>query len=261
MAGCGIGYVGLSSPTYLTIKSVKFGPRGPTSESSQANSLHRTAMATRKASSRRHQKSEYPDRILNAAARIFAERPYASVSMDDIARAAKTTKSVIYYYFESKADLILLLSEQTLDESLAWLNEAFASDGTPLQRLRQVLWVHTKTVCDDHRKRSLDARTGDLRGLDVERVRVRAVQAKRLKYFSLIQRLFDEAAAAGFIRSDLDLVVVTRIALGGLNGIADWYRERGRLTAREIADIAVEYVLSGLVREDGPGQTEANSGA
>lgn len=207
-------------------------------------------MATVKAKTRHHRKSEYPDKILRMAAKIFATRTYADASMDDIARAAKTTKSVVYYYFESKADILFALHAQGLDESLVQLNEVFASDETPLQRLRLALWVHTKTMCEDHWRRSFALRTAELWSLD--RARKQLVEAKRRKYQSLIQRLFEEAAATGFIRNDLDLRVVSKIAIAGLNHIATWYREGGRLTASEIAALAVEYVLSGMAPKIGP---------
>ena len=69
---------------------------------------------------------------------------------------------------------------------------------------------------------------------------------KRREYQSLIQRLVEEAAAAGLIRSDLDPGVVSKIAVAGLMYVCEWYKEEGQFTAREIADIAVDFVLSGL---------------
>lgn len=170
--------------------------------------------------------------------------------MDDIARSAKTTKSVLYYYFESKAEILFALHDRSMDEILAVVKQALASNETPLQRLRRALWVHTKTMCEDRWRRKAAIRTVDLWSLDA--ARRRSIMAKRRKYQSLIQRLFEEAAAAGFIRSDLDLTVVSKIAVAGLMYVSDWYKETGRLSDREIADIAVEYVLSGLVRHITP---------
>ena len=209
--------------------------------------------APRKRRSRRKGTSWYPDRILQAAAKVFALKTYAGASMDDVAESAATTKSVLYYYFESKAALLSALYDQGLDESLALLEEILSSNETPLQHLRRALWVHTKTMCEDRWRRKVLARGADPRSFD-DAMR-RSVLARRRKYQSLIQGLFQEAAEAGFIRSDLDLGVVSKIAVGGLNKVSDWYNARGRLSAREIADIAVEYVLSGLVRDITPTDT------
>lgn len=205
--------------------------------------------------SKRYGRGAYPERILEAAARAFASRSYTDATMDDVARFARTTKSVLYYYFESKADILFALHSQTMDESLAQLKEIFSSDETPLQRLRRALWVHTKTMCDERWRRKVSIRTADLWSL--ESARKRSIVAKRRKYQSQIQRLFEEAAAAGFIRSDLDLGVVSKVAVAGLMFVSDWYQKRGRLTASEIADIAVEYTLSGLVCDISPTDTVA----
>ncbi|AMW32258.1 transcriptional regulator, TetR family [Fervidobacterium changbaicum] len=46
--------------------------------------------------------SETKQRILEAARKLFAEKGYDGVSMEDIAQASGVRKSLIYYYFPSK---------------------------------------------------------------------------------------------------------------------------------------------------------------
>lgn len=71
--------------------------------------------------------------ICEAAAELFATRPYHEVRLDDVAAAAKVGKGTVYLYFASKDDLLLSLmrdgvaalltqlSDQTADESIsAW---------------------------------------------------------------------------------------------------------------------------------------------
>ena len=40
------------------------------------------------------------EKILKSAEKLFAERGYDAVSIDDIAKEAETTKSLFFYYFE-----------------------------------------------------------------------------------------------------------------------------------------------------------------
>ncbi len=47
------------------------------------------------------------ERILNSAARLFAEQGFDSVSMPEIANASGITAGAIYKHFSSKADLLL----------------------------------------------------------------------------------------------------------------------------------------------------------
>jgi AcrR family transcriptional regulator len=50
--------------------------------------------------------------ILESAARKFADQPYDTVSMDDLAKDIGVTKSLLFYYFPSKRDLYLAIIEQ-----------------------------------------------------------------------------------------------------------------------------------------------------
>jgi AcrR family transcriptional regulator len=47
------------------------------------------------------------EQILSAAQRVFAQHPYDSVSLNEIADLAGTTRTNIYYYFRTKRNLFL----------------------------------------------------------------------------------------------------------------------------------------------------------
>lgn len=46
------------------------------------------------------------DEIIAAAARLFAERGIRAVTIDDIASSLGYTKSVVYYYFKNKNQVL-----------------------------------------------------------------------------------------------------------------------------------------------------------
>jgi AcrR family transcriptional regulator len=50
--------------------------------------------------------------ILESAARLFADKPYDTVSMDDVANDIDVTKGLLFYYFPTKRDLYLAIIEQ-----------------------------------------------------------------------------------------------------------------------------------------------------
>jgi AcrR family transcriptional regulator len=70
-------------------------------------------------------KHEARARVLNAAAKVFAERGYHRATMDDVARSIGVSKGAIYLYFRSKEELFdelcrtcLEVFENTLHSSL-----------------------------------------------------------------------------------------------------------------------------------------------
>ena len=59
---------------------------------------------------------ELRDRLLDAAQRVFASSGYASATVDDIIRAAATSRATFYRYFRSKEDLFDELSRTCFRE-------------------------------------------------------------------------------------------------------------------------------------------------
>jgi TetR/AcrR family transcriptional regulator len=53
----------------------------------------------------KHRRPETVSRILATAERIFAEKGLAGARTDEIARAARVNKALLYYYFKSKDEL------------------------------------------------------------------------------------------------------------------------------------------------------------
>src|SRR3954453_20217315 len=72
------------------------------------------AMAT--APKKRLPAVERRELILSAAGRLFGERGYARVTLDEIAAAAGVTKPILYRHFDSKRELYLALLERHRDD-------------------------------------------------------------------------------------------------------------------------------------------------
>jgi AcrR family transcriptional regulator len=60
-------------------------------------------------------------RILDAAAKMFAEQGYANASLEKVASAAGLTKGAVYWHFSSKQDLFLAILEHSLNQQLRLL--------------------------------------------------------------------------------------------------------------------------------------------
>lgn len=78
-------------------------------------------------------------RIVATAEDIFAERGLAGARMDEIARAAKVNKALLYYYFRSKEELYRFVLEVLLSQLSAKVSEAGADAPSPSKRLGAVV--------------------------------------------------------------------------------------------------------------------------
>ena len=58
---------------------------------------------------------ETRDRILEAAAKVFASKGYHDTKVDDIVKDSQTSKGAFYFYFPSKQDIFLALVDTFAD--------------------------------------------------------------------------------------------------------------------------------------------------
>jgi AcrR family transcriptional regulator len=58
------------------------------------------------------------EKIICTAERLFAERGYDASGIDLIAREAGITKSLIYYYFKNKGEILAAIFRHLIDESV-----------------------------------------------------------------------------------------------------------------------------------------------
>jgi len=56
------------------------------------------------------------DRILETAVQIFAEKSFEGSRIDEIAKRARVPKSLIYYHFKSKDEILEVLTSNFIDE-------------------------------------------------------------------------------------------------------------------------------------------------
>ncbi len=74
-------------------------------------------------------------RIVAAAERIFAERGLAGARTDEIARAARVNKALLYYYFGSKENLYRFVLESLFSQLKRAIEVAPESNALPRRRL------------------------------------------------------------------------------------------------------------------------------
>ena len=71
---------------------------------------------------------ETRSRILEAAVKVFATKGYHDTKVDDIVNEAQTSKGSFYFYFPSKQDIFIALSDTFADLLESRLAEAIQSE-------------------------------------------------------------------------------------------------------------------------------------
>ena len=74
--------------------------------------------------------------IVDAAARLFAERGYEQVAVSDVAREAQVSEQTVYNYFQTK-DQLVTDRDQLVQDELCRLIRARPADTTPAAAIRE----------------------------------------------------------------------------------------------------------------------------
>lgn len=89
-------------------------------------------------------------RILKAAAQVFARKGKAGARMQEIADLAKANKAMIYYYYNSKDNLYEKVFDLVLEEMFREMNRVALTNASPEEKVKQVIdayvdfYIHRK---------------------------------------------------------------------------------------------------------------------
>lgn len=79
------------------------------------------------------------ERILQAAAELFAKRGYAGVGVDEVAEQSGLAKTALYYHFGNKDGLLAAVLERTAAAWIEGIRQASEAGAGPLERLDRAL--------------------------------------------------------------------------------------------------------------------------
>ncbi|MCB9529936.1 MAG: TetR/AcrR family transcriptional regulator [Myxococcales bacterium] len=94
--------------------------------------------------SREHPPTEPREQILDAAARLFAEKGYGGTGVREIAAEAGVALSMINYYFGSKQGVLEELLDRTQGRYIETVRRAFEDNDTLEARIHA--WIHGAVV-------------------------------------------------------------------------------------------------------------------
>lgn len=179
--------------------------------------------------------------VVARAARVFAEQGFHATSVQDLVEATGLTAGGLYHYIGSKDALLVRICDQLMAPLLDAAREIAARPEPGAVLLREIVraWVAHLAANRDLVLVFQQERTVLEHGPPEQ---WRQVRRQRKDFEQLLADVFAHGVADGSIRvADADLA--RRALLGMVNHTATWFRPRGRLDARAVADGYVDLVL------------------
>jgi AcrR family transcriptional regulator len=188
--------------------------------------------------------------IIDAAVDIFHANGYSATSVDDVANAVGILKGSLYYYMDSKEDLLLRIVEDVHEEVEALMAEALADeDAPPLERL--ATYVRAQVDYNARNIKRVRVYYHDYDQLSPERLA--SVRKRRRANEQTIIALLKEAKKAGEVPASLNERLAAKTVFATIIWTYTWFKPGGGVSGAELGEFCADFVLNGL-RGDGAGK-------
>jgi AcrR family transcriptional regulator len=187
--------------------------------------------------------SERREEILALAAKIFADKGYASTTVREIADAAGILSGSLYHHFDSKEAMLDEIMHGFLDHTVAQYRSTVAEGGDPLDVLRALVREAFSSLGAN--PAALAVMINEFNFL---------VQFPRFAYLRegaeeterLWTGVIEDGMRAGVFRPDIEPRMIYRFMRDTIWISVRWYRPNGKYRPEEIADFYLELLLDGL---------------
>ena len=181
--------------------------------------------------------------IYLTAAQIFFTKGYNSTSLNDIADALNITKAGLYYYVESKQDLLYQIVKLGLDNVKNEVLEPAREISDPEERLRFIIYNHARlSAGGNHAVIIISHEIDSLSFYQREETLKR-----RRDYFDFIRNTLDELRQAERLQQ-LDITTATFTILGMIIWLSCWFSGAGKIPIEQVCEDVCEMALRGVLR-------------
>ncbi len=183
-----------------------------------------------------------PERLVEVALELFAEKGFERTSVQDVVAAAGVTKGAMYHYFASKDDLLAEIYARVLRMQLSRL-ESFVGSGAPVaERVSGAAADVVVTTIEN-----LPSTTTFFRSLHLlNAAHAREVREQRRRYHDMFRQLILDGQAEGAFRDDVDADLVVDYFFGAVHHLPMWWRPERGLDPVAVGDEFATLLLDSL---------------
>lgn len=180
------------------------------------------------------------EEILASAAKLFAERGYRAVTIDDIAANLGYTKSVVYYYFKSKNEILWQIFSRIYESYFRAIETTRSQNLPPDLALAKMVRQHALSVMENRDWTAIYFREES----ELDAQQRRQIGRMKREYDAIFEAVFEAGVSQGIFRKMPPHIAVSGV-LGMCNWLYVWYNEKGALSAEEIAELYATLLADG----------------
>jgi TetR/AcrR family transcriptional regulator, cholesterol catabolism regulator len=190
-----------------------------------------------------HKTHRRSPQIIDAAARVFAERGYHGATTQDIADVLGIRQASLYYYFRSKEIALEIVCTRGVEDFLKAGRAIAVGPGTAREKLTSLLRAHISPLLD----------RGDFVKVFLTQRQFLPSESRRRigKWSRAIERIFEtvirDGTRHGEFRAEIDPRLTTLAILGMANAVAGWYANE-KVSIERICSEFTALISNGLAR-------------
>jgi AcrR family transcriptional regulator len=181
--------------------------------------------------------------VLSASSALFAKKGFERATIRDVSQATSLSLAGLYYYFNSKEELLFLIQFRTFDSLCDRLKEIIAGETDPQACLHSMINMHFDYFIRHMNDLKICSREIE----SLEGAFYKKVADKRKEYFDLTQSIFDKMTHQ-YGGSAADSRLAALYLFGTLNWIYQWYKPGRDPNAGELASQLAGIYLQGFPR-------------
>ncbi len=178
------------------------------------------------------------------AAQLFVEKGVESTSLSDIANALNITKAGLYYYFESKQELVYRIVELGLDNVKNEVLDPAREIEDAEERLKFIVFNHARLAAEGNH--AVIIVSHEMNSLSFTQREV--IVKRRREYFDFVRDTLVEIQSSAKL-NDIDMTTATFTLFGMILWLSRWYRPNGKLSVEKVCQDVCDMALRGIIRQ------------
>jgi TetR/AcrR family fatty acid metabolism transcriptional regulator len=185
-------------------------------------------------------------KIIQAAAKVFAEKGFYNSRVSEIAKEANVADGTIYLYFKNKDDILISLFEEEFGRIVENIRKELSREKNALDKIRRFAFAHLSIVSDT-------PHLAEVLGVEVRqsgKFMKEYINRPFMEYLNLVRSIFTEGQESGLIRKDLTPGVMKRALFGALDEMGRYWilssRKKHNVedAARQISEVFIRGVMT-----------------
>ncbi|KQL49682.1 hypothetical protein AN963_08140 [Brevibacillus choshinensis] len=180
--------------------------------------------------------------ILRTAAQLFNEKGYHGTTIEDIANQMRLTKGAIYYYVNSKDDLLYQCHKMIATKCIEQIKQIIDSEHPVSKKLELAIESLILNITEEKAVFNVINRPS----MVSEEFRIKVLE-QRAEYERYFQYIIESGIEQGVFQTE-NSTLTRLLMLGATNSIANWFSPDGQLASKEIAEFYSKALVKSVLQ-------------